>query len=154
MLTEIFCAFPTAKAARQALTAVRIVYRVRFAGAVVCKVPGRDVYHVHAPLGGTGFSAAELAIAMEARKGATGKPHALVSFGILGGKQVQDASMPIEAAATMAAALAFMYGLSGGREWFTVGTKRTRASSEDHTHFVSVTWASGMAPAPATRTVL
>lgn len=64
MLTRISTSFATKKDAQRALTNVRKVHRVALRGAVVIGENG--AFYVHAPLGSTGFSAAELAAELHA----------------------------------------------------------------------------------------
>lgn len=70
MLTRIPHAFNSARAARAALTHVRKHYRVALRGACVTGPDYHGKFTVHAPLGGTGFSAAELAGAFPREGGA------------------------------------------------------------------------------------
>lgn len=62
---EIYYTFPTEKQAKATLTLVRKKYRVAFRGAVACRCYHPEGYRLHVPLGGTGFSAAELASVLE-----------------------------------------------------------------------------------------
>jgi hypothetical protein len=65
MLTELHCTFFTRANARTALTEFRKRYRVALRGACVTG-PVLGTYRVHVPLGGTGFSNAEMSSAMRA----------------------------------------------------------------------------------------
>jgi hypothetical protein len=67
MLTEIYHKFPSEKIARRTLIAFKKRYRVALRGAVVIERKYPEVhagFHVHAPLGGTGFSNAEMTSAL------------------------------------------------------------------------------------------
>lgn len=66
MLTRIPLPFATAHAARHALTHIRKRYRVALRGACVLGPDYFGAHYAHVALGGTGFSAAELANAMRA----------------------------------------------------------------------------------------
>jgi hypothetical protein len=68
MLTEISTRFASEKAAKRALTNVRKRHRIALRGAVVIerRYVGEGAFYVHAPLGGTGFSAEELAAELHA----------------------------------------------------------------------------------------
>lgn len=66
MLTELPIAFTDRRTAQTALTEVRRTYRVALRGACVTGPDYFKAYRVHVPLGGTGFSAAEMVSAMRA----------------------------------------------------------------------------------------
>lgn len=66
MLTAIPATFSDRRAAQIALTEFRKRYRVALRGAVVIGPDHHKGFTIHAPLGGTGFSAAEFASALRA----------------------------------------------------------------------------------------
>jgi hypothetical protein len=63
MLTRILHPFDSAQSARKALTHIRKTYRVALRGACVTGPDYHGKFYAHVPLGGTGFSAAELSCA-------------------------------------------------------------------------------------------
>ena len=63
MLTRIFHPFNSARSARSALTHMRKKYRIALRGACVIGPDYNGKFYVHVPLGGTGFSNAEMASA-------------------------------------------------------------------------------------------
>jgi hypothetical protein len=66
MLTQIPASFSTLQAARVALTEFRKHYKCAMRGAVIVGPDFHGAFYVHAPLGGSGFSAAEFAGALRA----------------------------------------------------------------------------------------
>jgi hypothetical protein len=66
MLTRIPASFSTLQTARVALTEFRKRYRLALRGAVIIGPDYHGAFCVHAPLGSTGFSAAEMASALRA----------------------------------------------------------------------------------------
>ncbi len=66
MLIELHCKFSTRDNAQTALTEFRKRYRVALRGACVTGPDHFGCYRVHVPLGGTGFSVAEMSSAMRA----------------------------------------------------------------------------------------
>lgn len=66
MLTRLPLSFSTKRTAQTALTEFRKKYRVALRGACILGPDYHGSYSVHVPLGGTGFSAAEMASAMRA----------------------------------------------------------------------------------------
>ena len=66
MLHRIPASFTDKRTAQTALTEFRKRYRVALRGAVVIGPDSFVAYHLHVPLGGTGFSAAEMASALRA----------------------------------------------------------------------------------------
>lgn len=66
MLTELPCTFTTQREAQTALTEFRRRYRVALRGACIVGPDYFKAYRLHVPLGGTGFSAAEMASAIRA----------------------------------------------------------------------------------------
>lgn len=66
MLTELPISFSERQTAQTALTEFRRRYRIALRGACITGPDYFKAYRVHVPLGGTGFSAAEMASAMRA----------------------------------------------------------------------------------------
>jgi hypothetical protein len=66
MLTELHCTFSTRASAQTALTEFRKHYRIALRGACITGPDFHGAYRVHVPLGGTGFSNAEMSSAMRA----------------------------------------------------------------------------------------
>lgn len=66
MLHRIPASFTDKRTAQTALTEFRKRYRVALRGAVVIGPDYFGAYYLHVPLGGTGFSAAEMASALRA----------------------------------------------------------------------------------------
>lgn len=66
MLTPIPASFSDKRTAQTALTEFRKRYRVALRGAVITGPDYFGAYRIHAPLGNTGFSVAELASALRA----------------------------------------------------------------------------------------
>lgn len=65
MLTAVPLAFTSSQKARLALTAFRKHYRVALRGACVTGPNYHDEFTIHVQFGGTGFSPAEMASAMQ-----------------------------------------------------------------------------------------
>lgn len=65
MLTRVPLSFHSAREARATLTAFRKRYRVALRGACVTGPDFHGLHSVHVPFGGTGFSPAEMASAMQ-----------------------------------------------------------------------------------------
>jgi hypothetical protein len=65
MLTAIPLSFTSARKARHALTYIRRTYRLSLRGACVTGPDFHGAYTAHYPAGGTGFSPAEMAGAMQ-----------------------------------------------------------------------------------------
>lgn len=81
------------------------------------------------------------------------KAHALLSFGYLGGKQVQGVPMPIGAAAELARALACQHigATYADPSWLVVSRKCTAVGVEGNGYFVGVQWVGPNCAGPAIR---
>ena len=66
MLTELPIAFSDRQTAQTALTEFRRRYRIALRGACITGPDYFKAYRLHVPIGGTGFSVAEMASAMRA----------------------------------------------------------------------------------------
>jgi hypothetical protein len=66
MLTELQVTFSTRATAQHALTDFRKRYRIALRGACITGPHFRGEYRVHVPLGGTGFSNAEMSAELRA----------------------------------------------------------------------------------------
>ena len=66
MLTELHATFSNRKTAQQALSDLRKRYRIALRGACITGPHFNGEFRVHVPLGGTGFSNAEMSAEMRA----------------------------------------------------------------------------------------